>query len=101
MAAPEYVLRLVDGLLDDLLEQVSAVMVTGPRASGKTTMAARRAATIVQLDAEAQAAAFAADPDSALRGLDERVLLDEWQEVPGVLGAARRAVDAEPCPNRF
>lgn len=96
-----YLPRLVDPLLDELLGQVSAVMVTGPRASGKTTMAARRAATIVQLNAQAQAAAFAADPDSALRGLDEPVLLDEWQEVPGVFGAARRAVDADPRPNRF
>ncbi len=76
-------------------------MVTGPRASGKTTTAARRAATVVQLNAEAQAAAFAADPDAVLRGLVEPVLLDEWQEVPGVFGAARRAVDVDPRPNRF
>jgi uncharacterized protein len=93
--------RLVDALLDELLTQVSAVMLTGPRACGKTTTAARRAATSVQLNAEAQATAFAADPDSALRGLEEPVLLDEWQEVPGVFGAARRAVDADPRPNRF
>lgn len=96
-----YRFRLVDPLLDELLTQVSAVMVTGPRACGKTTTAARRAATIVQLGAEAQAAAFAADPDSALRGLAEPVLLDEWQEVPGVFGAARRAVDLDPRPQRF
>jgi len=76
-------------------------MVIGPRACGKTTLATRRAATIVQLAAEAQAAAFAADPDAVLRGLDEPVLLDEWQQVPGVFGAARRAVDADPRPNRF
>ncbi len=98
---PEYRPRLVDPVLDELLEQVSAVMVTGPRASGKTTTATRRAATVVQLNAEAQAAAFIADPDAALRGLDEPVLLDEWQEVPGVFGAARRSVDADPKPNRF
>lgn len=96
-----YLPRLVDPLLDELLMQVSAVMVTGPRATGKTTMAARRAATVVQLNAAAQAVAFAADPDSALRGLAEPVLLDEWQEVPGVFGAARRAVDLDPRPNRF
>jgi hypothetical protein len=92
---------LVDPLLDELLAQVSAVMVTGPRASGKTTTASRRAATVVQLNAEAQAAAFEADPDVALRSLVEPVLLDEWQEVPGVFGAARRAVDADPRPDRF
>jgi predicted AAA+ superfamily ATPase len=99
--SPEYLPRLVDPLLDDLLRQVSAVMVTGPRASGKTTMAARRAATVVQLSAAAQAAAFVADADAALRGLNEPVLLDEWQEVPSVFGAARRAVDADPRANRF
>jgi uncharacterized protein len=98
---PEYRLRLVDGLLDELVAQVSAVMVTGPRASGKTTTASRRAATVVALNAEAQAAAFVADPDAALRGLPEPVLLDEWQEVPGVFGAARRAVDSDPRPGRF
>jgi len=99
--ADEYRRRLVDPLLDELAMQISAIMVTGPRASGKTTMAARRAATVVQLNAEAQAAAFIADPDAALRGLEEPVLLDEWQEVPGVFGAARRAVDAGPSPERF
>jgi predicted AAA+ superfamily ATPase len=100
-SAAEYRPRLVDQVLDELLAQVSAVMVTGPRASGKTTTASRRAATVVQLNAEAQAAAFEADPDAALRGLPEPVLLDEWQEVPGVFGAARRAVDSDPRPNRF
>jgi predicted AAA+ superfamily ATPase len=93
--------RLVDPLLDELLTQVSAVMVTGPRAAGKTTMATRRVSTVVQLNAAAQAAAFAADPDAALRDLAEPVLLDEWQDVPGVFGAARRSVDADPRPNRF
>ena len=76
-------------------------MFTGPRACGKTTTGSRRANTVVKLDAEVQAAAFIADPDAALEGLDEPVLLDEWQAVPGVFGAARRAIDADPRPNRF
>ena len=29
------------------------------------------------------------------------MLLDEWQEAPGVFGAARRAVDRDPRANRF
>ena len=45
--------------------------------------------------------AFRADPDAALRGLDEPVLLDEWQEAPEVLGAVKRAVDKDNRPGRF
>lgn len=100
-AAPEYVPRLVDGCLDELSAQLPAIMVTGPRACGKTTTLARRAATTIRLDREAQAAAFVADPDAALNGLAEPVLLDEWQAVPGVLGAVRRAVETDPSPRRF
>ncbi len=97
----EYRERMVDRRLAALLEQLPAISVTGPRATGKTTTARRYAATVVRLDREAEAAAFRADPDVALRGLDEPVLLDEWQEVPGVLGAVKRAVDEEPRPGRF
>ncbi len=56
---------------------------------------------MVRLDVAAQAAAFEADADAALRGLPEPVLLDEWQAVPGVLGAVRRAVEADSSANRF
>ena len=56
---------------------------------------------MVQLDREAEAVAFRADPDAALRGLPEPILLDEWQVVPGVLGAVKRAVDSRPDPGRF
>jgi predicted AAA+ superfamily ATPase len=93
--------RLVDPLVDELFTQLSALMVIGPRAAGKTTSAARRAASTVRLDREADAVAFEGDPDAALRGLPEPVLLDEWQAVPGVLGAVKRAVDADPRPGRF
>lgn len=96
-----YKTRLVDPLLDELLTQLPALTVIGPRATGKTTTIARRAATVIRLDRGAEAAAFIADPDAALRGLPEPVLLDEWQQVPGVFGAVRRAVEADPRPNRF
>jgi predicted AAA+ superfamily ATPase len=97
----DYLPRLVDGQIDALLAELPAVFLTGPRATGKTTTAARRAATIVRLDREAEAVAVRADPDAALRGLREPILLDEWQVVPGVLGAVKRAVDADPRPGRF
>ena len=98
---PEYRTRRVDALLARLMTDVPAVMIVGPRAAGKSTTAARLATTVVQLDRAAQAAAFLADPDAALAALPAPVLLDEWQEVPGVLGAVKRAVDADGSPGRY
>ena len=100
-APPAYRTRLVDPYLDELLGQLSGLLVVGPRATGKTTTMGRRAATRVRLDLDAEASAFRADPTAALRGRREPILLDEWQNVPGVLTAVRRAVDADPRPNRF
>ncbi len=93
--------RLIDGLLAELQGELPALFITGPRATGKTTTAARLAKSIVRLDREAEAVAFRADPDAAMRGLPEPILLDEWQVVPGVLGAVKRAVDVRPDPGRF
>lgn len=101
MRADRYIQRLADPFLDELMAQLPALLLVGPRAGGKTTTARRRAATVIRLDKRAESAAFEADPDAALRGLDEPVLLDEWQAVPGVLGAVRRAVDLDPHPGRF
>jgi uncharacterized protein len=96
-----YVPRLVDGLIERSLTTMPALFIVGPRATGKTTTARRHAATVIRLDREADAVAFRADPDAALRGLPTPVLLDEWQAVPGVLGAVKRAVDDRPEPGRF
>lgn len=97
----KYVQRLVDPKLDWMLERFTAVMVEGPRASGKTTTLRRRAQSVVRFDVPGQAAAFRADPDSALAAHKEPVLIDEWQLVPEILGAVKRAVDANPDPGRF
>lgn len=96
-----YRARLIDGTLRDLLAAVPAVMLVGPRAVGKTTTAVRHAGSIVRLDRDAEAIPFRADPDAALEGLPEPVLLDEWQIVPEVLGAVKRAIDADARPGRF
>jgi len=90
----DYRARLVDLLLDRFGDQLPVFLIVGPRAAGKTYTASRRAATVIRLDSPAQAAAFEADPDAALRNLPEPVLLDEWQVVPGVLGAVKRTVDS-------
>ena len=96
-----YLDRLVDALVAEFLRQLPAVLIVGPRAVGKTTTALRFARTVIRLDRDADAAAFRADPDVALHGLQEPVLLDEWQVVPSVLGALKRAVDDDPRPGRF
>lgn len=83
------------------MASLPALLIVGPRASGKTTTARRQARTVVRLDREAEAGAFRADPDVALRALQTPVLLDEWQAVPGVLGAVKRAVDDEAGAGRF
>lgn len=69
-------------------------MLLGARATGKSTSAARLVSEIRRLDVPAQAASFRADADLALRRLGGPALIDEWQEVPEVLWAVKRAVDA-------
>jgi uncharacterized protein len=96
-----YVTRIVDRLLDDLVTSFPAISLVGPRAAGKTTTAVRRAETVLRLDRPDVRTAVAADPDAILQGLQEPVVLDEWQEVPEVLGAVKRAVDADPSPGRY
>ncbi|MHB8294418.1 MAG: AAA family ATPase [Acidimicrobiales bacterium] len=99
--APACLPRLVDGPLASLFSQLPALLVVGPRASGKTTSARRLVRTAVRLDVPAEAAAFRFDADAALAATEEPVLLDEWQEVPELMGAVRRAVDEDPRPGRF
>lgn len=100
-ASQDYVPRLADPLIDELLGGVPALLLVGPRAAGKTTTARRHAKSMLRLDRPAEAAAVAADPDVALTELREPILIDEWQAVPEILGAVKRAVDDEPRPGRF
>jgi predicted AAA+ superfamily ATPase len=102
MASPDrYTKRLIDTRLGRLFDELPAILITGPRATGKTTTAARLARSVVRLDRPGDAAAFESDPDAALRAQAEPVLLDEWQAVPEVLGAVKRAVDDDPRSGRF
>lgn len=97
-----YLSRIIDSALDELLADAPAVLLVGPRASGKTTTAARRADVVIRLDDPAQRQAVADNPDAVLAGLDDgRILIDEWQLAPDVLGAVKRAVDGGAPPGRF
>lgn len=96
-----YIRRMADARIEFLAESPAAIFVTGARATGKTTTARRHAATVIQLDNADAAAAIRVDPDAALRDLQPPVLLDEWQAVPEVLSAVKRAVDNDRTPGRF
>ena len=96
-----YIPRLVDALLAEFLDGLPAVLITGPRGSGKTTTARRASSSMVRLDRELEAGPVRADPDGVLASLASPVLLDEWQAVPEVLGAVKRLVDDGAGAGRF
>lgn len=98
---PSYVPRSADMVLDEMVHDHSAVMIVGPRATGKTTSAQRLAGSSLQLADSRQRTAFAADIEYALTTSREPVLVDEWQEVPDALGHIKALVDAEPRRGRF
>ena len=96
----QYIPRIVDQELDELLPQLPAIVLEGPKAVGKTETARRRAKTIHQLDDPAQRAIAEADPARLLSGAPP-LLIDEWQRVPSVWDAVRRAVDQGSPPSQF
>jgi predicted AAA+ superfamily ATPase len=89
----EYRKRVVDAELNSRLHAAAAVVVEGPRASGKTETARRLASSevLLDIDLEAQQAAEL-DPRLILAGPRPR-LIDEWQLVPSVWNHVRRASD--------
>lgn len=97
----EYLPRLIDPLLDELLADHPAVLIVGPRACGKTTTGRRHSSSRLRLDRPAEAAAVRADPDAMLAEGPFPLLVDEWQAVPEVLGAVKRSVDEGAGPGRF
>lgn len=95
-----YLPRVVDEQLARMVASLPAVAVEGPKAVGKTEAARRVAAAEVLLDRPGPRALAEADPEQALAGRAP-LLLDEWQFVPSVWDAVRRAVDRDPSPGRF
>jgi hypothetical protein len=96
----QYIRRVVDDELDELLPALPAVALEGAKGVGKTQTALRRAATVHQLDDPAARQIAQADPSRMVTG-DRPVLIDEWQRVPETWDLVRRAVDADPTGGRF
>ena len=92
--------RTVDDELDELLPDLAALAIEGPKGVGKTATATQRAASIIRLDEAAERALLIADP-ARLTRLTPPVLVDEWQRLPEVWDRVRRSVDDNPTGGRF
>jgi predicted AAA+ superfamily ATPase len=84
--------RLQDKQLDIYLRVFGAVQIDGPKWCGKTWTALAHANSDIHLDDQETNVSVAADKRLALLG-DAPHLIDEWQEIPAVRDAVRRAVD--------
>ena len=98
---PLYVKRVADAAVTSALEALGAVVIEGPKASGKTETARQHAHSevLLDIDPEAQRAA-AIDARLILPGAVPR-LIDEWQREPQIWDAVRREVDARRAPGQF
>lgn len=93
--------RLADEELARRLAISGAVLIEGPRASGKTETARQQAASEVLLDVDDNARrAMAVEPGLVLAGETPR-LIDEWQVAPAIWNHVRRAVDARRARGQF
>jgi uncharacterized protein len=96
-----YLPRVVDAELRSRLRSAGAVVIEGPKASGKTEAARQVATSSVLLDVDENArSAAAVDPSLVLAGAVPR-LIDEWQVEPGLWNHVRRAVDDRGQPGQF
>ncbi|MXY23233.1 MAG: ATP-binding protein [Acidobacteria bacterium] len=96
-----YLPRIVDAELADLLKAAGAVLIEGPRATGKTATAARAALSEVLLDVDDNARRMiGVDPAIVLDGETPR-LIDEWQLEPIIWNHVRRAIDRRGTPGQF
>lgn len=97
---PEYLRRIVDSELDELISGLPAISLEGPKGVGKTVTGQRRARTTFALDDREERELLRADPGRLDRS-PPPVLVDEWQRHPDVWDWVRRSVDRDPAPGRF
>ena len=81
-----YIERVVDSELDELLEELPAVALEGPRAVGKTETALRRAQTVFRLDNDSALAIARADPQRLAKGEQPILSLETLRSIVHQLG---------------
>ncbi len=97
----EYLPRVADAAMTDLLSALGGVLVEGPRGCGKTTTALQHAGSHVRLDSGPTVLELASlDPMSLLAGPTPR-LVDEWQLAPGLWNVVRHEIDDRQGRGQF
>ncbi|WP_346763146.1 AAA family ATPase [Brevibacterium sp. S22] len=79
---------------------MAAIAIDGAKGVGKTATASERAKTVLTLDDPALQSTVGADPAASLTR-NRPILFDEWQHVPQVWDAVRRAVDNDRAGGQF
>jgi hypothetical protein len=91
--------------LREALRDTPAVLVHGPRQSGKTTLARMvgepRGYRYVSFDDEAAVAAAKADPIGFVADLPPKSILDEVQRVPEIFTSLKAEIDRRRAPGRY
>lgn len=101
----KYLHRVADKMLQERLETFGAVLIEGPKWTGKTTTAEQHARSFIKLQdpdmAEEYLATAATKPSLLLKGEKPR-LIDEWQDAPVIWDAVRTAIDnANGVPGQY
>jgi predicted AAA+ superfamily ATPase len=88
--------------LQEAMTDTPAVLVIGPRQSGKTTLVRQFTESMpyLSLDDATRLAAARADPQGFVRQLD-RAIIDEIQRAPELLLALKFSIDNDRRPGRF
>ena len=100
----EYIPRIADNTLTFLLSSCGAVLIKGPKWSGKSTMAERVAKSSVYMQNPAQReqnTSLARNDPEFFLDREPPMLIDEWQTIPFIWDSVRYEVDRRQDMGQF
>lgn len=98
-----WISRSYEPTVQSLIRQFPAVVLTGARQVGKTSLVRRvfPGFSYVSLDIPAKAAQAEQSPDSFLRKFGDPVIIDEVQYAPSLFRHLKAVIDQDKRPGRF
>lgn len=94
----DYLSRVIDSKLDEMLDCVGGVLITGPKWCGKTTTAMQHCNSMIKLQDPDKSQGYLmtaqTKPSLLLLG-DKPRLIDKWQMAPVLWDAVRHSIDLE------